>query len=244
MTKGKKLYVSIILFIIIVFYIWFIILDFTRFFTQNYNYDIYPSALLKRINVILAAFIAWAAGRDGLSLKDNRRMNAAFAFIILGEAAFIIGERVFGVGMFAVCQTLLILRNSTGMCYGFNHANQKQKKGLIISGLILMLFIIVLTSMFASLTKISIELIVVYLYGIILSLSLWAGLASNILVLLPKRNSKMVADGMICFYCCDVLVGLDAVMEIGIPWLFVNSFIWIFYIPALVLLALSCYKYN
>ncbi|MHB1392501.1 MAG: hypothetical protein ACYCYE_05345, partial [Clostridia bacterium] len=91
MTKGKKLYVSIILFVILTFCIWFVILDFGRFCTQNYSYDIYPSALLKRINVMLAAIIAWSVGTDGLSLRDGRIMKAAFIFMILGETAFAIG---------------------------------------------------------------------------------------------------------------------------------------------------------
>ncbi|HYF82974.1 MAG TPA: hypothetical protein VEB00_08110 [Clostridia bacterium] len=58
MTNVKKFYVSITLFIILALSIWFIILDFSRFYSQNYSYDIYPSALLKRINVLLAASIA------------------------------------------------------------------------------------------------------------------------------------------------------------------------------------------
>lgn len=244
MTNRKKLYVSITLFIILALSIWFIILDFSRFYSQNYSYDIYPSALLKRINVLLAAFIAWVIGKDGLSLKDSRRMKAAFIFIILGEAAFAIGERVFGVGMFAVCQTLLIVRNSTGIKYKLKHASNKQKKMLIISSAIVVLIIAVFSFLFASFIKVFSIALAIYIYGIILSISLWSGLASCILALLPKMNSVMAAVGMICFYCCDVLVGLDAAMEVGFPWLLVNSFIWIFYIPALVLLALSCYKYN
>jgi len=107
-----------------------------------------------------------------------------------------------------------------------------------------MLILAVFSFMFASLIKLCSAFIAAYLYGIVLSISLWAGLAANTLELLPKRNSVMVAVGMICFYCCDVLVGLDAVMEAGLPWLWANSLIWIFYIPALVLLALSCYRYN
>ncbi|KUO70188.1 MAG: hypothetical protein APF77_03870 [Clostridia bacterium BRH_c25] len=244
MSKLKKLYVSIILFIILALSIWYLTLDFSRFFSRNYSYDIYPSAMLKRINAILAVFIAWAVDKDGLSLRDSRRMKAAFIFIILGEAAFAIGERAIGVGIFTVCQTLLIVRNSTGLKYKLKHASHIQKKRLIISGFILMLILAVFSFMFASLIKLCSAFIAAYLYGIVLSISLWAGLAANTLELLPKRNSVMVAVGMICFYCCDVLVGLDAVMEAGLPWLWANSLIWIFYIPALVLLALSCYRYN
>lgn len=244
MSNEKKLYITIILLIISALGFWFVILDFSRFFSQNYSYDIYPSALLKRISVILAAIICWDVGNYRLSLIDSKRMKAVFIFVILGETAFIIGERILGVGMFSVCQTLLILRNTSGISSKLKNASHKQKKDLIISGLIVMLIIIVFPFMYASLIRISIALIAGCLYGIILSISLWAGLACNILELLPKRNSRMIAVGMICFYCCDVLVGLDTAMETGISWLFVNSFIWIFYIPALVLLSLSCYRYE
>ncbi len=244
MTNGKKLFVSTILFIILALSIWFVILDFSRFFTHNYSYDIYPSALLKRINVILAAFIAWSVGKDRLSSKDSRRIKAAFIFILLGEAAFALGERVIGVGMFAVCQTLLIIRNSSGLSSKLFHGSQEQKKKLVWSGLAIMFTLLVFPFLFASLITSYRTFIVVYLYGIILSISLWAGLTSRILALLPKRNSIMVAAGMMCFYCCDLLVGLDAIMKAGTLWLLINSLIWIFYIPALVLLALSCYRYN
>jgi YhhN family len=244
MTSRKKLYISTILFVILALSIWFIILDFSRFYSQNYSYAIYPSALLKRINVILAAFIVWAIGKDGLCLTDSRRMKAAFIFVILGEAAFALGDRAIGVGMFAVCQILLIIRNSTGLKYKLKHASNAQKKELTISVVIVMLILLVFAFLFALFIKDFKTAIALYIYGIILSISLWAGLANSILVLLPKVNSIMVAAGMICFFCCDVLVGFDAAMEAGVPWLLVNSFIWVFYIPALVLLALSCYRYN
>jgi hypothetical protein len=244
MTSRKKLYISTILFILLALSIWFIILDFSRFYSHNYSYDIYPSALLKRINVILAAFLVWVTGKDRLSLTDSRRMKAAFIFIILGEAAFAFGARAIGVGMFAVCQILLIVRNSTGLKYKLKRASDAQKKELVISEVIIVLILLLFAFLFASFNRGFNTAIAIYIYGIILSISLCAGLANSILVLLPKVNSIMVAAGMICFFCCDVLVGFDAAMEAGVPWLLVNSFIWVFYIPALVLLALSCYRYN
>ncbi len=112
-----------------------------------------------------------------------------------------------------------------------------------MSGSIIFLILAALTGISSSVTNIYSSIIVVYIYGFLLSISLWAGLASCILKLLPLKNSKMAAAGMIFFYCCDVLVGLDTALEIGLPWLIANSFIWVFYIPALVLLSLSCYKY-
>jgi hypothetical protein len=244
MNKRKRLFLIIAVSIAAVFCIWFMVLDFSRFINLDYRYDIYPSALLKRINVMLAALIAWASGKDGLSPKDGRRMKGAFAFVVLGEAAFAMGERSFGVWMFAFCQTLLILRNTAGLRDKLASADHKQKKSLLIAGFIIFLAAAAVPALSGNLVKPDSTLITAYLYGVILSASLWAGFACNILGLLPRKNSLMAASGMVCFYCCDVLVGLDAELDSGLPWLLANSFIWVFYIPALVLLGLSCYKYN
>ena len=243
MRTYKRLYIKLMLSATAVLGICFIALDFSRFLNWDYSYDIFPSALLKRICVIIAAIIAWSVGRDGLSPRDSRLMKAAFIFTVFGEAAFLLWERAIGVVMFAVCQTLLIIRNSTGLRRKLIQASTKKKRRLIISGLIIIISAI-LPFLSDYLFNTDITVSIVYLYGIILSISLWAGIACKILVLLPRVNAGMAASGMICFFCCDVLVGLDAVLEAGLPWLLANSFIWIFYIPALVLLALSCYRYN
>lgn len=243
MTKSKSLYISTILLLILAFSIWFVILDFTRFFNNNYSYDIFPSAILKRINVILSVAIAWSVGKDGLNPQDSRLMKAALVFAFLGETAFLLYKMLFGICMFAVCQLLLIKRNSTGFWRGLRYAGNKQKLALLSSAFIILLLPAALTGISRSATNIYSSTIIVCIYGFLLSISLWAGLAGCILKLLPIKNSKMAAAGMLCFYCCDILVGLDAALEIGLPWLLANSFIWIFYIPALVLLSLSCYKY-
>ena len=244
MTKGKKLYLWIIVSVILFLGIWSIILDFSRFSGMNFSYDIYPSALLKRINVILAAIIAWTAGKDRLDPVDSRRMKAAFMFICIGEAAFASGWRAAGICSFAVCQTLFIIRNSQGLGKKLKYASQKQKHGLVISSMIIFLIFAAVVILFSSINKTYGPALIALIYILILSTSLWAALTSSILGLLPLINSRMAAIGMISFYCCDILVGLDAVLETGVPWLLANSFIWIFYIPALVLLALSCYSYN
>ena len=244
MSAWKRKQISIIVFTISVVYIWFITLDLSRLFSLNYSYDIYPSALLKRISVILAAIIVWNVGRDGLNLKDSRRMKAAFVFVCMGEAAFVIGVRAVGVGMFAICQTLLIIRNSTGLNYRLAGASRKQKRELFAASYIVLIIIAAFQLLSRYLVKPNDTVIAVYLYGILLCISIFAAFTCNILGLLPKKNSRMVVYGMAFFFCCDVLVGLDAVLETGLPWLLSNSFIWVFYIPALVMLALSCYRYD
>lgn len=244
MSKHKKLFILVLVVLIAIFILWSAALDFSRLPTINLEYDIYPSALLKRINVILTALVAWSTGAAALNPRDSRRMKASFIFVCLGETAFLLGERMLGVGFFGVCQILLIIRNCTGFINALACAEKIQRKKLLLSSvtIIVMLFTIglILRDMIFS----SPSTIFVFMYGIILSISLWSAFACFTLKLLPVVNSKMVLAGTACFFCCDISVALDVILEPGLPWLLFNSLIWIFYIPALTLLALSCYSFN
>lgn len=223
--------------------IWFIVLDFSRFINYDFSYDIYPSAVLKRICVILAALAAWSVGRDGLNPTDSRQMKAAFLFVIAGETAFFPGERAIGIGMFGVCHLLLIIRNSAGLLRRLPHAGIRKQLVLTAMFLLMAGLLSIFIGQYGKLAgKNDLSASVIF-YSIILSASLWTAMACFILRLLPPINSRLAAAGVLCFFCCDVLVGLDAVLQPGIPWLLANSFIWVFYIPALTLLALSSYKY-
>lgn len=243
MMVKKKLFITVIVSVIFALVIWFAVLDFSRFASLDYTYDIFPSGLLKRICVVLAAMVAWVVGRDDLGFGDSLLMKSAFAFACLGEAALALGEQVGGVWMFAVCQSLLIMRNTTGLFEKLAHANYLQKVRLFLAGAFVYLLFLIFLLLSHSFIGLTITTLTAYFYGIILSTSLLAALACNILQLLPRKNAEMAAAGVICFFCCDILVGLDAVLWKGIPWLLANSFIWVFYIPALVLLALSTYRY-
>lgn len=244
MSKSKKLCVSIIIFTIFALCISFIALDFTRFFGSDYYSKYYPSAILKRITVVLAAVTAWIAGKDKLTSQDNRIMKLVFLLICSAEAAFLLGKFIAGVALFGVCQSLLTFRNGRGLINKLAYADRNERTWLRATGAIVIISLAAMTVISYRVFGLSKQLLAAWLYGAVLSTSLWAGLANNILGLLPKVNSRMIAGGMFCFYCCDILVGLDAVMEVGLAWLAVNSFIWIFYTPAITLLALSCYKYE
>lgn len=213
---------------------------------MNFEYDIYPSGILKRINVMLALIIAWSVGKNGLSPKDSKRIKAALLFASMGEAAFALGERIIGVGLFSLCQITLCIRNSAGLKLGLTQGKPVQRKSFLLWSLfiVLLALFIIIQCRLKFIWEFDCLTMFVFLYIVVLSISLWAGVSCYLLKLLPTINSRFSALGIICFYCCDILVGLDAVMEAGYPWLLVNSFIWIFYIPALVMLALSCYGYS
>lgn len=217
-------------------------LDFSRFFGLYSLYELYPVHILKRICVVLAAAIVCLAGGDSFDKRGYRLLQYAFAAICTGEALFLLDKLELGILAFGICQTTLIIRHGKSLKAKLSEASSAQRaRLLILSALIISALLLALILAKSESTQPSLKYTAM-LYWFILNLSLWTGLANYILGLFPKTNSKLVAVGMLCFYACDILVGLDAVLTIGTPWMFANSFIWVFYTPALFLLALSCYK--
>ena len=63
----------------------------------------------------------------------------------------------------------------------------------------------------------------------------------------PATNAKCIKWGMVLFACCDICVGLSGLVSVDhsvqeIVATVTHNFVWIFYVPALALLALSGYK--
>lgn len=244
MSKNKRFLVSTILLAIACISIFTIVLDFSRFWGHYALYNLFPSYIINRINVMLAAALVWLSGKESLSSKDNRLIKYIFFLICIGEYFFLIAKPILAIIAFLLCQSLLIKRHSNGLTAKLAMSAPRQKLELIIFAIILTSIIaaaIVLLYPFDNHHSLS---IIAVLYWIMLSLSLWIALANFLLSLFPKINSRMIAIGMLCFYCCDILVGLDTILDDGVMWLLANSLIWVFYTPAIALLALSCYKYT
>jgi hypothetical protein len=244
MSKKKKVFIQVCVFIILILGIWFAILDFSRFIGLKYYYGVGTSYVLKRIAVVLAAAIAWAVGKDGFDDRDSRLMKVVFIAVCCGELAFFLNRFDIGIGFFAVCQTILIIRNGKGLKRKLEYANCGQKGKLKLAAAIILMSLAAVAVIFYPVIRNNKLILLACLYGLILGTSLWTGIANWVLGLFPEINSKMTVWGMLCFYCCDILVGPDAIMNIGFSWLIVNSLIWVFYTPALTLLALSCYRYK
>jgi hypothetical protein len=169
-------------------------------------------------------------------------MKFVFITICFGDLFFLLSKPTIAIGFFTVCQCLLILRHCRGLRYKLTKASwiQNLQLALLFITLILLLFfgVIIVYSRASFTTLIWFGA----LYGLVLSISLWAGLANFILGLTPSKNSKIIAIGMLFLYFCDIAVGLDGLLWFGHAWLIANSLTWAFYTPALTLLALSSYR--
>lgn len=244
MLINKRLLIQAILLGIICISMFTIVLDFSRLFSSSNFYSAYPSDLIKRIIVIFAALLVWLAGKNSLNKQDNTHMKYVFIVICGGEVFFLLSKPVLAIGFFTVCQCLLISRHCRGLMYKLTKASpaQKLKLALLLLTLILLFFSGIIA--FYPMANINNLMVVGMLYGFVLSISLWAGLATYILGLFPSKNSKMIAVGMLCFYFCDISVGLDGLLWPSTAWLLATSLTWVFYTPAITLLALSCYRYQ
>jgi hypothetical protein len=241
--SAKKIFLikSIILSITCIS-IFTIIADFSRLFGHYNLCNSYHSDFIKRINVILATLLVWLAGKDSLNKHDVTSMKFVFIAICFGDMFFLLSKPAIAIGFFMVCQCLLILRHCRGLKNKLTKASwvQNLQLALLFMTLILLLFSVVI--IVYSNANITTLIWIGVLYGLILSISLWAGLANFILGLTPSKNSKIIAIGMLCLYFCDISVGLDGLLWFGHAWLIANSLTWVFYTPAITLLALSSYR--
>jgi hypothetical protein len=244
MSVNKRFLIQIIILAIICISVFTIVLDFSRLFGSSILYTAYPNHFIKRINVILAALLVWLAGKDSLNKQDNNMMKFVFIGISCGEVCFLLAEPSLAIGFFTYCQCLLIIRHCKGLRVKLIRASsaQKLKLALLLLTLITMLFLGIF--IFYPMLNLDVLLLMGILYGFVLSISLWAALTNHILGLFPYKNSKIIAIGMLCFYLCDISVGLDGLLWSGTAWLLATSLTWVFYTPAITLLALSCYKYE
>lgn len=241
MSQSKKRLITGCIIVASLITILFMCLDFSNLF--GIIEKTYPRSI-KRISVLFAALIVAILGKDSISKKDALLMKFSFLAICGAELLFFLGSTYGGIGAFLVSHILLTIRNSQGLRQRLLTLDNKSTKLKFIgSGIaIYAFFILILWFVFFPILKFSLLLYILLAYGLILSTSFWGGAANYILELLPKKNSLMVLIGIACFFFSDILVGLVVIKYPEPYYSIANSFIWVLYIPAIILLALSCYK--
>lgn len=225
----------------------FIYLDFARFFAEDgiYGPASFSSLFLKGGVVLFTTLLVFFIGSDGLSIRDTRRLRLMAVLVVVADLTMILGKTAVGILMFAAVQSVLMQRNSKYFRRGFRWANGKRRILLLVSGLVLLVSTLLLQIfVFYPLLQGRALQWVIIGYALFVSASTWFAVANYILRLFPRPNSAMVAVGMLCFLVCDFNVGLLLALPAGFGRMLVESLIWIFYTPALTLLALSGYAYS
>ncbi len=226
----------------------FMSVDWVNYFTGSST--IYP-AYAKPVVSALCALIAFLALKNNLEKRDFWLLAATFICIVIVDVTMSIyvysankafGQSVFFVGaaLSIVAHVLLLIRHAKGFKF-------LKEKGSTLSrvGFPLVFFLPVI-AIFAILSPFLMKVGQFWpslIYALIITASLWVAWEAFRHQLFPRANAWLIALGVTAWFGCE-LVGVVHNIEIGpISDLAMNG-TWIFYMPAILLLALSGHRYS
>lgn len=248
MDKRKLKFVIFTIAILIFTYISFNIDNFSKFFSPNdaivYTKSSY-SIISSRFFTFLCVLLVWITGKDNLDKKDSLKMKLIFLIIFAGDMLMYYSKTIEGISVYAAAQILLTVRNSKGLWTTLHRNEFKSKlKLLVFLGFSFALFTIVLMSTAGRTLLQGTMFYFSVVYLVLLLISLWAAAANYLLNLFPKYNSNVLLFGMILFFISDLFTGFSVGFKTGFNWLICDSFTWVFFPMAILLVALSGYSFK
>lgn len=253
-TRGKQKRVCILVGLIILLAASFLTFDWTQYYFGLVRVSD-PELLYTRIAKTLTSFLifvlALSVGDDGINESDPRKLRWAFVVIFAGDLMFLANEihsafDYAAILSFLVGQVLLVLRNGQGFRAYFR---RKSGIGAYAGDILLGLAILIITGLLFALTLLenlqgSPLLYVIAVYALFLDLSLWTGWTALRAGYFPKANAILIALGSTCFFIGDYLVGFNLSLEPSLQRAMTVFLTWVFYAPAIALLALSGYRWD
>lgn len=246
-TLKKHSGVRAVLAIITLLFISYEVLDWGRlFFERSPLWDRYVDFSKLAVSLLCTVLVLLGKGFC-FSTRDRKKLLIAFAAINLGDLAFSLNwiNTVFnsiGIVVFLIAQILMVVRLDKAFA-SIDYSLAQNKRYSIITGIFILLIgssLVVKLGMFKSE---NVPFVLILIYGCIVSVSVWVAMQVQIGSIYPETNKSLIMFGMIFFYLCDATVGFGLVLESHVPYVIVTSLTWLFYTPALVLLALSSYNY-
>ena len=208
--------------------------------------------ITKFIVTFIATLLAFMIGRRSVTRRDRFFLQMSFLMILCADFCFKILYNYFGtpetrenfitlgIGFFFMAQMILIYRHSrtknTDWSFPWIYC-------IPLAAVVAMLFL----AYFKVLE--SVMLMAVLAYAPTLLCSLYMACRATTLGFFPEKNAFFIMFGMICFTCCDALTGISLLTGADhstreILAVVSNNFIWLFYVPAIIFLALSGYRRN
>jgi hypothetical protein len=253
-TRGKQKRVCILLGLII-----FLTASFLTFDWTQYYFDLVrisePELIYTRIAKTLTSFLifllALSVGDDGINDIDPRKLRWSFVAIFAGDLLFLMDEihpafDYAAILSFLVGQVLLVLRNGQGFR---TYVRRKRGIGDWIGDILLGAAILIVTGLLFALTLFenlqgSPLLYVIAGYALFLDLSLWTAWTALRAGYFPQTNALLIAVGATFFFIGDYLVGFNLSLEPSLQRATTVFLTWVFYAPAITLLALSGYRWG
>lgn len=172
--------------------------------------------------------------------EDKGHYRLVFALILSADVCFVTGLEPVGIAIFGVVQSLLTARNLRGWRTARlgQHAASIAAVGALVSA------VLALTTygVYAA-QGVTPLLIAIGVYMVLLALSTTSAWASRYIGRVPVSNANVLTAGMVCFVLCDATVAGNLILPTTeTPYVITSSLTWMFYAPALLLIAASAWQ--
>ncbi|MCB9703149.1 MAG: hypothetical protein H6711_14740 [Myxococcales bacterium] len=207
----------------------FVALD-VRSLQRSGEYENRPARALKLLSVLLLTLLVVV---DNPLLPrhpaiDPAPLRVAFVFTLLGDVAFrVIGKFLLGVGLFAVVQLIYAWRHAHGLELDLADLGAFAFAAALSGGVYL--------KMHPGMGGRGLRA-PVGAYIAICGLALWAAIVQHLHGRFPDAVGARILVGTALFTSCDIAIGARIVLT-GRRKQVAGLIVWVFYLPALALLA-------
>ena len=234
MLKSLNKRTKIILVCILFCYILIFVNDFSLQSTGNKYLMV-----VKYFSILLCFILTIMIEKNGHDILDTRMLQSGLFFTVCADYCLVVSNKfILGVEIFCIVQIIYIFRFTRDL----------KSKTKIFSTILIIYIILSITAFTAyKVVKFDLRLILICIfYGCLITTSLIAGIRTLKTNYFSLYSSVLISIGMIMFFMCDINVALFNILQKSGSY-FANIprfFIWIFYLPAQVMLALSGYNHR
>ncbi|MEO5726451.1 MAG: hypothetical protein ABI134_22555 [Byssovorax sp.] len=196
--------------------------------------------------ILCVGMVLLIGARDSVSRRDKRLLLAAFGLTLVADFFLILLDWMMtGTVLFLGVHAIFIVRHARGFRDSMSRkVRSRTWRSLALTGAVAFGGSVILLVCVAPILRRHGQLAIDGVYILLLALSLWMAWGTLIRRSFPGFNARLIAVGMTCFYFCDVSVGLAAALAGTPAGGILNNLVGFFYTPALVLLALSGFRFR
>lgn len=209
-------------------------------------HSVFPTAAGYARTILCVVMVLFIGVRDNVTRRDKRLLLAAFGLTLIADFFLILLDwMTTGTILFLGVHALFIVRHARGFQDSLNlPVRTRTIRRLIVSGVVAYGGSAILLICMAPLLGKHGQLTIDSIYVFALATSLWMAWGTLFRRAIPRFNAWLIALGMTCFYFCDVSVGLAAPLAGTHAGGILDNLVGFFYTPALVLLALSGFRFR
>jgi len=246
MKNSKTTLVTVLLFLIGFGWLAIMWLDWSRLFqfsAGGQTEELLLSRSLKLCLSFTVSLLVWTCGSARLSVRDGMILSVVFAFFFIADIFFFLNNYIAGISAFTLAQICFIIRNSPGLSGLFapGSAGKNILRLIMITSVVIVVNGAIVFFVFLPHAANPMFPIIVG-YSFFLCCSLCAGLATSLTRHFPSVNTRLIILGVTLLYLGDLTVGLNIILPRSRGYIISTSLTWFFYLPALVMFALSGYR--